>query len=130
MSAQILSGKEIGQSIRDRLKGEVDEILETGAPKPRLAVVLIGDDPASHVYVRNKQRACEKAGIDTEDERPSADISPDALIALGANLLRARMSSGVWGRARRPLASEGVPASHNPCGGRNRMMGTMRPAPP
>ena len=82
MSAEILSGKEIGQSIRDRLKGEVDEILETGAPKPRLAVVLIGDDPASHVYVRNKQGACEKAGIDTEDERPSADISPDALIAL------------------------------------------------
>lgn len=82
MSAEILSGKEIGQSIRDRLKGEIDKILETGAPKPRLAVVLIGDDPASHVYVRNKQRACEKAGIDTEDEMPSADISPDALIAL------------------------------------------------
>jgi methylenetetrahydrofolate dehydrogenase (NADP+)/methenyltetrahydrofolate cyclohydrolase len=86
MSAQILSGKEIGQSIREKLAKEIAEMTRGDAPRPKLAVVLVGDDPASHVYVRNKQKACEKVGIDTEDYKPEADISQDELVALVGKL--------------------------------------------
>ena len=81
MPAQILSGKEIGESIRQELKAEIDGIAAGGGGRPKLAVVLVGADPASHVYVRNKEKACEKVGIETGDWKPPADISQDELIA-------------------------------------------------
>ncbi len=81
MSAKILSGKEIGESIRQELKTEIDEIFKSGGGRPKLVVTLVGDDPASHVYVRNKEKACEKVGIETEDWKPPSDVSQDELIA-------------------------------------------------
>jgi methylenetetrahydrofolate dehydrogenase (NADP+)/methenyltetrahydrofolate cyclohydrolase len=82
MPAKILSGKEIGQKIRDNLQREIEETIPKDGPRPRLAVVLVGDDPASHVYVRNKEKACEKVGIETEDYKPPADMPQEELVAL------------------------------------------------
>lgn len=62
MTAKIISGKEISQTIKDELKVKVASMVENGK-QPTLAVVIVGDDPASHVYVRNKKRACEYVGI-------------------------------------------------------------------
>jgi methylenetetrahydrofolate dehydrogenase (NADP+)/methenyltetrahydrofolate cyclohydrolase len=82
MPAKILSGKEIGQKIRENLQREIEETIPKDGPRPRLAVVLVGDDPASHVYVRNKEKACEKVGIETEDYKPPADMPQEELVAL------------------------------------------------
>lgn len=58
----IIDGKAIAQELKERLKTDVRALLEAGVT-PGLAVVLVGDDPASAVYVRNKQRGCEEIGI-------------------------------------------------------------------
>ncbi|MBI2881297.1 MAG: bifunctional methylenetetrahydrofolate dehydrogenase/methenyltetrahydrofolate cyclohydrolase FolD [Candidatus Tectomicrobia bacterium] len=86
MPAQILDGKKIGQAIRDGIRREIDEIARRGEVRPKLAVVLVGEDPASQIYVRNKQRACREAGIETEDHLPSADVSQSALANLVSRL--------------------------------------------
>ncbi|MFC1668437.1 bifunctional methylenetetrahydrofolate dehydrogenase/methenyltetrahydrofolate cyclohydrolase FolD [Chlamydiota bacterium] len=63
MSAQIIDGKKIASEIRLEIKKEVDELKKTSSVTPGLAVPLIGDNPASHVYVRMKKKACEELGI-------------------------------------------------------------------
>lgn len=63
MSASILDGKSLAQEIRAEIAAEVAEFTRTGGPAPCLAAVLVGDNPASQVYVRNKEKACEKAGM-------------------------------------------------------------------
>lgn len=63
MPAQLIDGKKIAAELRETLKDRVQKRLDAGKRAPGLAVVLIGEDPASEVYVRNKRLACEKAGI-------------------------------------------------------------------
>ena len=63
MSAQIIDGKAIAKQLRLELKEKVDSYVNGGHRRPGLAVVLVGEDPASQVYVRNKRRACEEVGI-------------------------------------------------------------------
>jgi len=63
MSATILDGKKLAEELRAATAAEVAEFVRTTGVTPSLAVVLVGDDPASQVYVRNKQRACEHSGI-------------------------------------------------------------------
>lgn len=68
MSATIISGKEISAKIRERIKDEIDELIRANEGneafvKPGLAVILVGDDPGSSIYVRNKRRICEEVGI-------------------------------------------------------------------
>jgi methylenetetrahydrofolate dehydrogenase (NADP+)/methenyltetrahydrofolate cyclohydrolase len=63
MGAQILDGKAIAADVRAQVKAQVDARLAAGQRAPGLAVVLVGDDPASHVYVRNKRMACEECGF-------------------------------------------------------------------
>ncbi|RDH84543.1 MAG: bifunctional methylenetetrahydrofolate dehydrogenase/methenyltetrahydrofolate cyclohydrolase FolD [endosymbiont of Galathealinum brachiosum] len=63
MSAQIIDGKQVAADLHAMIKQRVDKRLSAGKKAPGLAVVLIGEDPASQVYVRNKRLACEKAGI-------------------------------------------------------------------
>lgn len=65
MPAKIIDGKAIGTQIREELAPEVKDLSEKGY-RPGLAVVLVGDDPASHVYVRMKGRACENLGMHSE----------------------------------------------------------------
>lgn len=63
MTAKIIDGKAIAKDLRAELKSVVDENVAKGNRRPGLAVVLVGSDPASQVYVRNKRRACEEVGI-------------------------------------------------------------------
>jgi len=63
MSATILSGKSIAEAIKAEVKNEVADLSEIHGVKPCLAVVRVGDDPASAVYVRNKTRMAEKLGF-------------------------------------------------------------------
>ncbi len=62
-TASIINGKEIAANIRNSLKAEVRKLKEKEGVTPGLAVVLVGENPASKVYVRNKGKACEEAGI-------------------------------------------------------------------
>jgi methylenetetrahydrofolate dehydrogenase (NADP+)/methenyltetrahydrofolate cyclohydrolase len=63
MTAQIIDGKAIAAALRGRIRQQVDARLQQGLRAPGLAVILLGHNPASEVYVRNKRRACEEAGI-------------------------------------------------------------------
>lgn len=81
MTAQIFNGKEIVKELRDRIAEETKQLTEQGV-RPGLAVVLVGDDPASHVYVRNKAKACEQVGIYSEVHRLPASTTQDELVAL------------------------------------------------
>lgn len=81
MSAKILNGKEIAQDIRSRIKGEVEELKQKGI-HPGLAVILVGDNPASQSYVRAKAKACEEVGIYSEVIRKPASISQEELLSL------------------------------------------------
>ena len=65
MSAQIIDGKKIAAELRKTLKIRVDKRVKAGLRKPGLAVILVGNDPASEVYVRNKRKGCEEAGIES-----------------------------------------------------------------
>ncbi|HSR65709.1 MAG TPA: tetrahydrofolate dehydrogenase/cyclohydrolase catalytic domain-containing protein, partial [Xanthomonadaceae bacterium] len=78
--ARILDGKRIADALLDDLKARVDARLAAGKPRPGLAVVLVGDDPASAVYVRNKRRAAEKVGIRAIDHDLPADASDAELL--------------------------------------------------
>ncbi len=81
MNARILDGKAIAQKLRGEIKEKVDSLKQRGI-HPGLAVVLVGEDPASHIYVRNKTKACAEAGIATFDHRLSAQTSTEILIHL------------------------------------------------
>ncbi len=63
MTAQIIDGKALAQRVREQIAREVEERLAAGLPRPGLATVLVGDNPASQVYVRMKHKACEQVGI-------------------------------------------------------------------
>lgn len=65
MPAQIIDGKALGAQLRRQLKERVDRRRERGERIPGLAVILVGQDPASQVYVRNKRKACEEVGIES-----------------------------------------------------------------
>ena len=82
MTAAILDGKAMSKEIRAEVADHVAQFTEESGVTPCLAAVLVGDDPASQVYVRNKQKGCEKAGIKSQMHRPSADTSTEELLAL------------------------------------------------
>jgi methylenetetrahydrofolate dehydrogenase (NADP+) / methenyltetrahydrofolate cyclohydrolase len=86
MPAKILDGKQLAQQIRSELAEEVIEFIQNNAVVPCLAAVLVGDDPASEVYVRNKRKACEAVGIESQLHRMGADTSSDELLKLIAKL--------------------------------------------
>lgn len=65
MSAELIDGKAIAAEVREKVAQDVAEMVAAGKSRPGLATVLVGEDPASQVYVRSKIRACEKAGIES-----------------------------------------------------------------
>lgn len=81
MVGGVINGKEIVGTIREEIRNEVEQLAAEGR-RPGLAVIIVGDDPASHVYVNNKEKACEKAGIYSEVHRLPAETSQDELIRL------------------------------------------------
>ena len=80
--AEIIDGKTMAMELRAALKNEVDILKETRGVTPGLAVVLVGDDPASKVYVRNKGKACEEAGIRSVEHLLPEDASEERLLGL------------------------------------------------
>jgi methylenetetrahydrofolate dehydrogenase (NADP+)/methenyltetrahydrofolate cyclohydrolase len=86
MPARILDGKALAETMQAETAGGVAELVAAGGPKPGLATVLVGDDPASHVYVRNKRRACERVGMTSVHHELPATTSQAELLALVARL--------------------------------------------
>ncbi|EFU41843.1 Methylenetetrahydrofolate dehydrogenase (NADP(+)) [Paenibacillus vortex V453] len=80
-AATIISGKQISEEIRKGIALEVEQLSKQNV-RPGLAVVLVGDDPASHVYVRNKEKACQDLGYYSEVHRLSAESSQEEVLAL------------------------------------------------
>ncbi len=86
MAATILDGKKLAQQIRSELAEEVIEFIQNNGVVPCLAAVLVGEDPASEVYVRNKRKACEEVGIESQLHRLPAAVTSEDLLRLVAKL--------------------------------------------
>lgn len=86
MVAQLIDGKAISSKVREEARERADAFREKYGRQPGLQVVLVGDDPASQVYVRNKERASGKVGIEGGVHRLSADVSQRELEGLVAEL--------------------------------------------
>ncbi|MCF8158776.1 MAG: bifunctional methylenetetrahydrofolate dehydrogenase/methenyltetrahydrofolate cyclohydrolase FolD [Burkholderiaceae bacterium] len=82
MSAQIISGKAIAEDMLNGIKSRISKLLSAGKRAPSLAVILVGGDPASSIYVRNKRLACEKVGIKSIAYDLASDIKESELFAL------------------------------------------------
>ena len=80
--AKIIDGKEISKKVRQELAAETANFREQNGFLPGLAVVIVGDDPASHVYVRNKARACDEVGFYSETHELPAETTQEELEAL------------------------------------------------
>jgi len=86
MTARLIDGKKIAEALRVEVKARVDRRLKTGLRPPGLAVIMVGANPASEVYVRNKRRACAEVGIRSFSHDLAADTSEAALIELVESL--------------------------------------------
>ena len=80
--AQLIDGKRISADIRAELKQETKAFIEQTGVTPKLTVILVGEDPASQVYVRNKGRACEEIGFEAEQITLPATTTQEELDAL------------------------------------------------
>ncbi len=92
--ANIIDGKKISLEIKDEVKGEVSELLGKGV-EPCLAVILVGENPASQVYVRNKKKACEYVGIKSLSFELSAETTEDELLELIDKLNNDKSCNGI-----------------------------------
>ncbi|HHW12506.1 MAG TPA: bifunctional methylenetetrahydrofolate dehydrogenase/methenyltetrahydrofolate cyclohydrolase FolD [Firmicutes bacterium] len=81
MSAKIIDGKALANEVKQQVKGEVEKLAAAGIV-PGLAVVLVGDDPASQIYVRNKEKSCQELGIKSEVYRLPATTTQEELETL------------------------------------------------
>lgn len=95
MSARVLDGKAVAKAIYDEVSAAVAKRVASGKPAPKLATVLVGDDPASATYVTLKQRNAHSVGIDAEDVRLPAQTTTDELLALVDRLNRDESVSGI-----------------------------------
>lgn len=82
MSAQVIDGKAIAKQIREEVGRDAAQLAQQNGVAPGLATVLVGDDPASHVYVRNKRRACRQAGITSHHHELTASTTQTELLEL------------------------------------------------
>jgi methylenetetrahydrofolate dehydrogenase (NADP+)/methenyltetrahydrofolate cyclohydrolase len=80
VSATIIDGKQVAAAVRADIAAEVEDLRRAGGSAPGLATVLVGDDPASQVYVAGKQRACEEVGMVAFDRRLPADASREQVV--------------------------------------------------
>ncbi len=92
--AIIIDGKALAKKIRDQLKVEVD-VLKTNKIIPKLAVIMVGDNSASKVYVKNKSKACEEIGIKYEEHLLSENIKQEELIDLIKKLNQDESVNGI-----------------------------------
>ena len=95
VTARVLDGKALAERIIEDVRVQVAARVSAGKPRPALATVLIGENPASGIYVRSKQKNAKQAGIETFDHRLSDSTSTDELLALVEQLNRDDAVSGV-----------------------------------
>jgi methylenetetrahydrofolate dehydrogenase (NADP+)/methenyltetrahydrofolate cyclohydrolase len=95
MTARIIDGKIIAAELRTRVAEEVARVGRDHALTPGLAVVLVGNDPASEVYVRSKHKQTQAAGMASFEHRLPADVAQDELLALVAKLNRDSSVHGI-----------------------------------
>jgi methylenetetrahydrofolate dehydrogenase (NADP+)/methenyltetrahydrofolate cyclohydrolase len=86
VAARSIDGKAVGAAVRERVKADVAAYEEETGRAPNLATVLVGDDPASEIYIRNKHRACEEAGMGSVHHGLAAATSEAELLRLVASL--------------------------------------------
>jgi methylenetetrahydrofolate dehydrogenase (NADP+)/methenyltetrahydrofolate cyclohydrolase len=82
MTAQLIDGKRVAQQVREQVKQRVTERVQQGLRAPGLAVILVGEDPASEVYVGSKRRACEEVGFTSKSYDLPASTTQQELLAL------------------------------------------------
>ena len=107
MTARILDGKAIADALIQDIKHEVDERLAAGQRIPGLAVILLGADPASSIYVRNKRLACEKSGVLSISHDLPASTSQADLLALIEQLNNDPTVDGILVQAPLPAHIDG-----------------------
>jgi len=88
VSTVVVDGLALAQELRERMAKEVAALVAAGRRPPCLAVVLVGDDPASASYIKGKRRACERVGMDSVEHKLPAETEQGALLALIAQLNR------------------------------------------
>ncbi len=93
--AKIINGKEISTAIRAEIKAATEELTATTGIRPGLAVIIVGDDPASQVYVRNKKRACDEVGFYSESYELPESTTQEELNALVDKLNKDKMIHGI-----------------------------------
>jgi len=82
----VIDGRAVAAEVKERVRREVAEWVEQGGEQPGLATILVGDDPASHIYVRNKRKATEEAGMRSFHHELAADTSQDEVAELITSL--------------------------------------------
>ena len=82
VTARLIDGKALALQVRERLATESAAVLAKTGMKPGLATILVGDDPASHLYVKSKQKACDAAGIYIDDHKLPASTTQAELLSL------------------------------------------------
>ena len=82
MAARLIDGKALAQTIRERIGKDVAELHARTGVRPGLAAILVGDDPASKLYVKNKQKACDAAGIYVDEHKLPTSTTQAELLAL------------------------------------------------
>lgn len=93
--AVIISGKEVSKNVRESVKRETEHLKVKNGIIPGLAVVIVGDDPASRVYVNNKKKACEEVGVISEEYALPAKTTQEELIALVKKLNTTKEINGI-----------------------------------
>ena len=95
MTAKVLDGKAVARQILDDIATKVGARVAAGKPRPKLATVIVGDNPASALYVRSKQSDARQVGIDSEDHRLPTETSTEQLLELIGTLDRDESVSGI-----------------------------------
>jgi len=95
MTAQLIDGRGLAVEVKNQVRRRIDAALARGNRRPALAVVKVGDDPASEVYVRNKRKACEEVGILSVAHDLSDSTSEAALLGLVDDLNRDASVDGI-----------------------------------
>ncbi len=78
----LIDGKKVASEIRNELKEEITQLKKAGKNVPGLVAIIVGDDPASHIYVSSKSKACEEIGMKSKIEKLNSDISENELLTL------------------------------------------------
>jgi methylenetetrahydrofolate dehydrogenase (NADP+) / methenyltetrahydrofolate cyclohydrolase len=95
VAARIIDGKAVAAAVRERVAGEVAAFKEESGRTPALATVIVGDDPASEIYVRNKHKACAEAGMGSIHHGLAAGTTEDELLGLVSELGRDEEVDGI-----------------------------------